>query len=77
MRIHVKELNHCEFEAILTNEDLKSIISDHLQNAKELKASNGNHIEIKPPLRPALKIRFVKDAYSGTTAVVRWNESNN
>ena len=76
MKVRTKHFNHREFEIALTYEDLKRIIADHLRNTTDLKASNGAAASIKVPMRPALKITFPNDAYSGVTAVVRWHESN-
>ena len=75
MRIKTKETKRRDFEVVITHEELKTIVSNHLQNSVGLKASNGDPVTIKAPMQPALRIIFYTDAANNIMAQGNWHEA--
>ena len=63
MKRHIKEVRKRYHEVVITHDELKSIICNHLQEM------------IGAPMLPALKVSFMKDAASNIMVKGEWHEA--
>ncbi len=77
MKINAREIKKREYEIHLTETDLKSIISEHLQKSSGELAPGAirGKDTVQIPMQPALKIYFGNDGYRSFNASVKWYEA--
>ncbi len=65
MKRHIKVVRQSFHEVVITHDELKSIVANHLQN----------DVLTHAPMLPALKLTFKCDAASNIMVIGEWNEA--